>query len=162
MPYRPRHTDPQAIFAPCDGRIVQINRVFEPEYLKTDCLQISIFMSPNNVHVNWYPIAGVVEYMKYHKGKYLVAWHPKSSELNERTTIVINNGTHRALVRQIAGFVARRIVCYAKAGAQAEQNTQLGFIKFGSRIDVFLPLSVKVNVQIEQKVVGSQTILACF
>jgi phosphatidylserine decarboxylase len=162
MPYRPQRSNPQAVFSPCDGRIVIIDKVFEPEYLKEEVLQISVFMSPNNVHANWYPVSGIVEYMKYHKGKYLVAWHPKSSTLNERTTVVINSNGGRVLVRQIAGFVARRIVCYAKAGAQAQQNTQFGFIKFGSRVDVFLPLNVTVNVQMGQKVVGSQSILAYF
>jgi phosphatidylserine decarboxylase len=162
MPYRPQHIDAQAIFSPCDGRIVIIDKVFEPEYLKTECLQISVFMSPNNVHANWYPISGVVEYMRYHKGKYLVAWHPKSSTLNERTSVVIADGSRRVLMRQIAGFVARRIVCYVRAGARVEQNTQMGFIKFGSRVDVFLPLDVKINVQIGQKVIGTQTILAYF
>jgi phosphatidylserine decarboxylase len=160
MPYRPKHSDPQAIFAPCDGRIVIIDKVFEPECLHAECLQISVFMSPNNVHANWYPISGIVEYAKHHHGKYLVAWHPKSSTLNERTSVLINNGTKRVLMRQIAGYVARRIVCYSQTGAQAEQNTQMGFIKFGSRVDVFLPLDVKVNVQIGDKVVGSQSILA--
>jgi phosphatidylserine decarboxylase len=160
MPYRPQHRDAQAIFAPCDGRIVIIDKVFAPECLQAECLQISVFMSPNNVHANWYPISGIVEFAKHHHGKYLVAWHPKSSTLNERTSVLINNGEKRVLMRQIAGYVARRIVCYAATGARAEQNTQMGFIKFGSRVDIFLPLDVKVNVQIGDKVVGSQSVLA--
>lgn len=162
MPYRPKHADANAVFSPCDGRVVIIDKVYEPECLKADALQISVFMSPNNVHVNWYPISGFVELARHHQGKYLVAWHPKSSTLNERTSVLINNGARRVLMRQIAGFVARRIVCYAKASARAEQNTQMGFIKFGSRVDIFLPLDVKVNVQIGQKVVGSQTVMAYF
>jgi phosphatidylserine decarboxylase len=162
MPYRTKHIDNQAIFAPCDGRIVIIDKVFEPEYLKTECIQISVFMSPNNVHANWYPVSGEVKYMKYHKGKYLVAWHPKSSVLNERTTVVINTGAKLVLMRQIAGFVARRIVCYAKSNDAAVQNTEMGFIKFGSRVDVYLPHDVKINVEIGEKVVGTQSILAYF
>ncbi|MDR3188020.1 MAG: phosphatidylserine decarboxylase family protein [Prevotellaceae bacterium] len=162
MPLRPKLRNEQAAFSPCDGKVVVIDEVFEPEYLKENCRQLSIFMSPNNVHVNLYPVSGVVEYAKYHPGKYLVAWHPKSSTKNERTTVVVNTGKHKILCRQIAGAVARRIVCYAKQGEQVEQNAQLGFIKFGSRVDVFLPLSAKVEVALGQKVRGSQTILATF
>ncbi|MDR3366099.1 MAG: phosphatidylserine decarboxylase family protein [Prevotellaceae bacterium] len=162
LPSRPKLRDEQAAFSPCDGKVVAIEEVFEPEYLKERCRQLSIFMSPNNVHVNLYPVSGTVEYAAYHPGKYLVAWHPKSSTKNERTTVVINTGRHKILCRQIAGAVARRIVCYARQGEQVEQNAQLGFIKFGSRVDVFLPLSAKVEVQLEQKVYGSQTVLARF
>ena len=140
--------------------MVAIGEVFEPEYLNASCRQVSIFMSPNNVHVNLYPVSGVVEYAMYHPGKYLVAWHPKSSTKNERTTVVINTGRHKILCRQIAGAVARRIVCYARQGAEVEQNAQMGFIKFGSRVDVFVPLSAEVKVVLGQKVFGSQTILA--
>ncbi|GHT17165.1 phosphatidylserine decarboxylase [Bacteroidia bacterium] len=160
MPKRKKLSDAQSIFSPCDGKVVVIEKTFEPEYLQRECLQISVFMSPNNVHANWYPVSGEVVFAKHHQGKYLVAWHPKASTKNERTTVVINTGTANVLVRQIAGYVARRIVCYAKAGDKAEQNTQVGFIKFGSRVDVFLPLDVKVNVQIGDKVTGSQTVLA--
>ncbi len=117
-------------------------------------------MSPNNVHVNLYPVSGTVEYQKYHPGKFLVAWHPKSSTDNERTTVVVNTGSNKILFRQIAGAVARRIVCYAKVGDKAEQNAEMGFIKFGSRVDVFIPLSAKVEVALEQKTQGGQTIIA--
>jgi phosphatidylserine decarboxylase len=162
IPSRPKLRDGQAAFSPCDGKVVAIEEVFEPEYLKENCRQLSIFMSPNNVHVNLYPVSGVVEYAKYHPGKYLVAWHPKSSTKNERTTVVLNTGKSKILCRQIAGTVARRIVCYAKEGQQAEQNAQMGFIKFGSRVDVFLPLTAKVKVALGQKVYGAQTVLAKF
>ncbi len=148
------------IYAPCDGKVVIVGEVDEPEYFKSKCLQIAVFMSPFNVHINWYPISGKIDYYKYHPGKYLVAWHPKSSTKNERTTIVINTGQEKILVRQIAGAVARRIVCYAKNHDTAEQNSELGFIKFGSRMDIFLPLSAKSVVKVGDKVVGTQTILA--
>lgn len=160
VPFRKKIAEDRAVFSPCDGKVVVIEEVFESEYLKEKCIQLSIFMSPNNVHVNWYPVSGKVEYSKHHHGKYLVAWHPKSSTENERTTVVVNTGKEKILFRQIAGAVARRIVCYAKEGDTAEQNMEFGFIKFGSRVDVFLPLGTKVNVELEQKVVGSQTILA--
>jgi phosphatidylserine decarboxylase len=162
VPYRPRLRDEEAVFSPCDGKVVAIAEVFEPEYLRASCRQVSIFMSPNNVHVNLYPVSGVVEYAKYHPGKYLVAWHPKSSTKNERTTVVVHTGRHKILCRQIAGAVARRIVCYARQGAAVEQNAQMGFIKFGSRVDVFLPLSAEVKVALGQRVWGAQTVLAKF
>ncbi len=162
IPTRPLQHDDSAIYAPCDGKVVVIEEVFEPEYLNERCRQISIFMSPNNVHVNLYPVSGEVEYQKYHPGKFLVAWHPKSSTDNERTTVVVNTGTAKILFRQIAGAVARRIVCYAKKGDRAVQNKEMGFIKFGSRVDVFIPLSAKVEVVLEQKTQGGQTILARF
>ena len=123
-------------------------------------VQISIFMSPLNVHKNFFPISGVVKYFKYHPGKYLVAWHPKSSTENERTTVVIANENNVVLVRQIAGTVARRIVCYAKENTNATQGGELGFIKFGSRVDVFLPVDAEVKVEFHQKVVGGKTVLA--
>ncbi|MDR0687630.1 MAG: phosphatidylserine decarboxylase family protein [Prevotellaceae bacterium] len=160
MPSRPQLRDEQAVFAPCDGKIVAVEEAFEAEYLKEKCRQVSIFMSANNVHVNLYPVSGVVAYAKYHPGKYLVAWHPKSSTANEHTTVAIDTGAHKILCRQIAGAVARRIVCYAKEGQQVEQNAQMGFIKFGSRVDVFLPLSLKVEVALGQKVRGSETVIA--
>lgn len=159
-PKRPLTKVDDAILAPADGKIVIIDEVEEPEYFKDKRLQVSIFMSPNNVHINWVPISGKIEYFKYHKGKYLVAWHPKSSTKNERTTIVLNTGKTKILFRQIAGFVARRIVWYVKEGDVVEQNEQFGFIKFGSRIDLFLPIGTKVDVQIGQKVTGSETIIA--
>ncbi|MDR0414455.1 MAG: phosphatidylserine decarboxylase family protein [Prevotellaceae bacterium] len=160
VPPRPNMRDEQAVFAPCDGKVVMIENVFEPEYVKKRCMQVSIFMSPNDVHVNLYPTSGTVEYVKYHPGKHLVAWHPKSSKKNERSTVVINTGKCLVLCRQIAGLVARRIVCYAREGQQVEQNTEMGFIKFGSRVDVFLPLKTKIDVTLGQRVCGAQTILA--
>lgn len=160
IPARPKQSDTNAIYAPCDGKVVVIEEVFEPEFLQEKCRQISIFMSPNNVHVNLYPVSGTVEYQKYHPGKFLVAWHPKSSTDNERTTVVVNTGSNKILFRQIAGAVARRIVCYAKVGDRVEQNAEMGFIKFGSRVDVFIPLSAKVAVALEQKTQGGQTVIA--
>ncbi|MCX6231525.1 MAG: phosphatidylserine decarboxylase family protein [Bacteroidetes bacterium] len=151
------------ILCPANGKVVVIEEVEETEYFKDKRLQISVFMSPNDVHVNRYSMDGNVIFSKYHPGKFLVAWHPKSSTENERTTIVVENKNGiKILTRQIAGFVARRIVCYAKAGDTAIQGNELGFIKFGSRVDLFLPLDVKVNVSVNQKVVGGKTIIASF
>ena len=151
------------IYAPADGKIVVIEEVEETEYFGDKRIQVSVFMSPLNVHVNRYPVSGEVMYTKYHPGKYLVAWHPKSSLLNERSTVVIKtpNG-QEILVRQIAGAVARRIVTYSKTGDQAIQGTDLGFIKFGSRVDIFLPLNAKINVELEQISKGNQTVIATF
>jgi phosphatidylserine decarboxylase len=151
------------IIAPADGKVVVIEEVVETEYFKEKRLQISIFMSPVNVHINRYPISGIVKYSKYHPGLFLVAWHPKSSTENERTTIVVEhkNG-QQVLFRQIAGALARRIVNYAKEGDTAVQGSEFGFIKFGSRVDLLLPLNVKVKVNLEQKVVGRQTVIATF
>ena len=160
FPNRPLKKVDGAVLAPADGKIVIIQEVEEPEYFKDKRLQVSIFMSPNNVHINWMPVTGVIEYFKYHKGKYLVAWHPKSSTLNERTSIVVNDGKRKILFRQIAGYVARRIVWYVEEGKKMEQNEQFGFIKFGSRIDLFLPLGTKVEVEVGQKTRGSETIIA--
>ena len=149
------------IIAPADGKVVVIEEVVEKEYFKGKKRQISIFMSPLNVHVTRYPISGEVIYSKYHPGKYLVAWHPKSSEENERTTIVVNNPKIGAILyRQIAGAVARRIVNYAQVGETVTQGTDAGFIKFGSRIDVFVPLDMKIDVQLNQKTKGGETIIA--
>jgi len=149
------------IIAPADGKVVVIEEVVEKEYFKNKRRQISIFMSPLNVHVTRYPISGKVKYSKYHPGKYLVAWHPKSSEDNERTTIVVeNNSSGEILYRQIAGAVARRIVNYAKTGKQVIQGEDAGFIKFGSRIDIFVPLDMKIEVNLNQKTRGGETILA--
>lgn len=149
------------IIAPADGKVVVIEEVVEKEYFKGEKRQISIFMSPLNVHVTRYPIGGEVLYSKYHPGKYLVAWHPKSSEENERTTIVVNNPKIGAILyRQIAGAVARRIVNYAQVGENVTQGTDAGFIKFGSRIDVFVPLDMKIDVQLDQKTKGGETIIA--
>lgn len=149
------------IMAPADGEVVVIEKVFEDEYLKEDCLQISVFMSPYDIHINWYPINGKVRYFKYHPGKHMVAWHPKSSKLNERTTVCLETKSNKmVLVRQIAGAVARRIVCYSKAGDTVNQNDELGFIKFGSRVDVYLPLSAKPKVNLKDKVVGGVSVIA--
>lgn len=156
-PTRPLLKDDQIVFSPCDGEVVVVEPTDENEYMGCKCLQISVFMSVHNVHVNWFPVSGEVEYFKYHPGKFLVAWHPKSSEDNERTTTVVNTGKHKVLFRQIAGFVARRIVSYAEVGKRVEQNTKCGFIKFGSRVDLLLPLDCEPLVKIGDKVVGSQT-----
>lgn len=159
-PTRPLLQSDGAVYAPADGRVVIVEPVEVAEYLGERRMQVSIFMSIWNVHVNWYPVGGAVAYYKYHPGKYLVAWHPKSSELNERTTTVVDTGHEKVLFRQIAGAVARRIVSYARAGERVAQNTQCGFIKFGSRVDLFLPLDAEILVQKGQKTVGSQTIVA--
>ncbi|HEY4616914.1 MAG TPA: phosphatidylserine decarboxylase family protein [Flavobacterium sp.] len=149
------------ILAPVDGKVVVIEEVFEGEYFKEKRLQISIFMSPVNVHVTRYPLSGLVKFSKYHPGKFLVAWHPKASEENERTTIVVENEVFGAvLYRQIAGALARRIVNYAEEGMQVVQGTDAGFIKFGSRVDLFLPLGTAINVVLNQKAVGGKTIIA--
>ena len=149
------------IIASADGTIVVVERVFEPEVLNQECIQISTFMSPNNVHVNRYPVGGKVVYTNYHSGKYLIAKHPKSSTLNERTTICIETESgQKVVVRQIAGALARRIVCYAKEGEQVTQGAELGFIKFGSRVDLFIPLDSTVHVDLEDKVKGGLSILA--
>ena len=151
------------IMAPADGKVVVIEEVEEPEYFQGRRKQVSIFMSPLNAHVNWYPIGGEIQYVKYHPGKYLVAWHPKSSTLNERTTIVVKDEQGREiLIRQIAGAVARRIIYYAEEKQEVIQGGQLGFIKFGSRVDVYLPLDAEVMVELEQSVSGSRTPIARF
>jgi phosphatidylserine decarboxylase len=149
------------VFAPADGKVVVIEEVEETEVIKARCLQVSIFMSPINVHVNRYPVSGKVTYCRYHPGLYLVAWHPKSSTENERTTVLIETGSKKQiLVRQIAGALARRIVCYPKHGWMVKQGEEMGFIKFGSRVDVFLPLDAKVNVKLNEKVTGGISVLA--
>ena len=146
--------------SPCDGKVVVIEEVEESEYFKDRRIQVSIFMSPLNVHVNCYPISGKVDYVKYHPGKYLVAWHPKSSTENERSTIVVSNSKTSLLIRQIAGAVARRIVTYSKEGDTAEQNSELGFIKFGSRVDVYFPLGTDIQVAIGDIVENKTSIIA--
>ena len=149
------------ILAPVDGKVVIIEEVEEKEYFKEKRIQVSIFMSPINVHVTRYPASGVIKYSKYHPGKYLVAWHPKSSEKNERTTVVINTPKFGdVLYRQIAGAVARRIVNYAEVGENVQQGADAGFIKFGSRVDVLLPLNSIITVKMNQKVVGAKTCIA--
>ncbi len=161
VPAREITSDNKVVVCPADGKVVVIEETNEDEFLKDRRIQVSIFMSPVNVHVNWFPVSGIVKYFKYHPGKYLVAWHPKSSTENERTTVVVEseNGI-QVLFRQIAGAVARRIVCYARPDDVAEQGSQFGFIKFGSRVDVFLPLGSEVKVNINDMVKGSQTVLA--
>ncbi len=149
------------ILAPVDGKVVVIEEVYEGEYFKDKRLQVSIFMSPINVHVTRYAMSGIIKFSKYHPGKFLVAWHPKASEENERTTIVVENKTFGAvLYRQIAGALARRIVNYAEEGMQVVQGTDAGFIKFGSRVDLFLPLGTPINVVLNQKAIGGKTIIA--
>ncbi len=147
------------IIAPADGKVVVIEETFEPEYFKDKRLQVSIFMSPLNVHVNRTPIAGTVKYMKYHPGKYLVAWHPKSSTENERTTMVVGNGKVDLLVRQIAGALARRICYYVKEGDVLKQNDEFGFIRFGSRVDIYFPLGTQIDVKIGDNVQGGMTVI---
>ena len=149
------------VIAPCDGKVVVIEEVVESEYFKGPRRQISIFMSPVNVHVNWNPVSGIIKYFKYHPGLYLVAWHPKSSTENERTTVVTETSAGvEVLFRQIAGAAARRIRWYVKEGDQVEQGTEMGFIKFGSRVDIFLPLDAEIKVNLQDKTVGSITVLA--
>lgn len=151
------------IIAPADGKVVVIEEVEEPEYFKDKRIQVSVFMSPINVHVNRFPIGGLVKYVKYHPGLYLVAWHPKSSTENERSTVVVEHSNGKAILfRQIAGALARRIVYYCKEGDKAAQGGEFGFIKFGSRVDLFLPLGTKINVQLNQVVRGGETVIASF
>jgi phosphatidylserine decarboxylase len=159
-PNRNIPTGENLIIAPADGKVVVIEEVVESEYYKDKRRQVSIFMSPINVHVNRYPVSGKVAYQKYHPGKYLVAWHPKSSTENERTTVVVESAKGSILFRQIAGALAKRIVCYAKEGAEAKMGAEYGFIKFGSRIDLFLPLDAEICVEMNQKTVGGETIVA--
>lgn len=159
-PVRNTAINDKHVIAPADGKVVVIEDVLETEYFNEKRKQISIFMSPVNVHVNRNPISGQVKYAKYHPGKYLVAWHPKSSTENERTTVVIENHKTAILFRQIAGAVARRICLYSKEGEYANQGEEMGFIKFGSRIDVFVPVDCKINVNLEQKTKGGETVLA--
>lgn len=149
------------ILAPVDGKVVVIEEVYEPEYFKDQRLMVSIFMSPINVHVTRYALNGMVKYSKYHPGKYLVAWHPKASEENERTTVVIDNPVYgEVMYRQIAGALAKRIVNYAKVGHRVNQGEDAGFIKFGSRVDLYLPLGTNVNVVLNQKARGNKTVIA--
>jgi len=150
------------VVAPADGKVVVIEEVEETEYFKDKRLQVSIFMSPINVHVNRYPINGKVQYAKYHPGKYLVAWHPKSSTENERTTVVVENDKIAVLFRQIAGALARRIVMYSKENDIANKGEDFGFIKFGSRVDLFFPLGTKIEVELNQVVKGNKTIIASY
>ncbi len=149
------------VLAPVDGKVVVIEEVYEPEYFKEKRLMVSIFMSPLNVHVTRYGLSGLIKYSQYHAGKYLVAWHPKASEENERTTVVVENPVFgEVMYRQIAGALARRIVNYAKPGMQVQQGTDAGFIKFGSRVDLYFPIGTKVEVTLNQKAIGNKTVIA--
>jgi phosphatidylserine decarboxylase len=160
-PYREIEPDPLLVYAPADGKVVVIEETFEKEYFKDTRLQVSIFMSPFNVHVNRYPVSGKVTYVRYHPGKKIVAWHPKSSELNERSTVVVEaeNGTE-ILVRQIAGAVARRIVTYSHKGDIVKQGDEFGFIKFGSRVDIFLPVGTDIEAPLQQQVRANRSVIA--
>ena len=161
VPKRVTVQNPKQIIAPADGKVVVIEEVEEPEYFKGRRRQVSIFMSPVNVHINFNPLSGIVSFFKYHPGKFLVAWHPKASTENERTTIVVKheNGTE-VMFRQIAGALARRICWYVKEGQAVEQGSEFGFIKFGSRVDIFLPLDAKILVNLEDKPIGGETVIA--
>ncbi|WP_397363498.1 phosphatidylserine decarboxylase family protein [Olleya sp. R77988] len=160
-PKRTTKLNDNTVVSPVDGKVVVIEEVFEPEYFKEKRIQVSVFMSPLNVHVTRYPIGGQVAYSKYHPGKYLVAWHPKASTDNERTTVVVENSSYgKVLYRQIAGALAKRIVNYAKEGDVATQGTDSGFIKFGSRVDLYLPLDTNIKVGLNQKVKGGESIIA--
>ncbi|MBN9482779.1 MAG: phosphatidylserine decarboxylase [Bacteroidetes bacterium 43-93] len=159
LPARDFTYNDKLAIAPADGKVVVIEETFEPEYFKDKRLQVSIFMSPLNVHVNRNPIAGLVKYFKYHPGKYLVAWHPKSSTENERTTLVLSNGRSELLIRQIAGALARRICWYVKEGEVVKQNDEFGFIRFGSRVDIYFPLGTQIDVKIGDMVQGGITVL---
>jgi phosphatidylserine decarboxylase len=150
------------VYAPCDGKIVVIEETEETEYFKDKRLQISIFMSPLNVHNNLYPISGKVTYTKYHPGKFLAAWRPKASTDNERSTVVVESETISILVRQIAGAVARRIITYSNVGDSVSADDEFGFIKFGSRVDLFLPIGIKVTAKINEKVKGGQSVVATY
>jgi phosphatidylserine decarboxylase len=160
-PERPQLTDSEGVFSPADGKVVVIEEVDEPEVMGGRCIQLSVYMNFYNVHVNWAPVGGEVTYKNHYNGEFVLAWRPKSSHLNEHTTIGVR--TERGTVvmfRQIAGWIARRIVAYPQVGDKLAQNSKFGFIKFGSRVDVFLPLGSEVLVELGQKVVGSQTLLA--
>lgn len=150
------------IISPCDGKVVVIEETEEPEYFRGKRIQVSVFMSPLNVHVNYYPISGDIKFVQYHPGKHLVAWHPKSSTDNERSTVVIANGGNEILIRQIAGAVARRIVTNSKPDEKVKAGGELGFIKFGSRVDLFLPVGSDVIVKINDDVTGGETVIGKF
>jgi phosphatidylserine decarboxylase len=152
--------DDNVVYAPADGKVVVIEETVETEYFKDKRIQVSIFMSPTNVHVNRNPIGGIVKFFRYHEGKYLVAWHPKASTENERTTVVIDNGKSQVLFRQVAGALAKRIIAYVKEGDAVTQGADMGFIKFGSRVDLYLPLDAKIDVKIDDQVKGNRTVVA--
>jgi len=160
IPHRVLTIEDNAIVAPADGKVVVIEETTDVEYFKDKRLQVSIFMSPANVHVNRNPVSGDVVYNQYHKGKYLVAWHPKSSTDNERHSVVIRKGDTEILVKQIAGALAKRIVNYLQVGQKVKQTEEMGFIKFGSRVDLLLPVGTKINVELNQSVQGGVTVIA--
>ena len=162
-PKRQTIINDQHIISPVDGKVVVIEEVYEKEYLKQQCIQLSVFMSPINVHVTRYPISGDITFSKYHEGKYLVAWHPKASEETERTTVVVKSKIFgEVLFRQIAGALAKRIVNYAKEGGNAKQGEDSGFIKFGSRVDIYIPLDSRIKVKLNDKVRGGESVLASY
>ncbi len=149
------------VVSPCDGKVVAIEKITETEYFKDECIQVSVFMSPLNVHINWFPINGKITYSRYYKGKHLVAWHPKSSELNERTSVVVKHANGKEVMfRQVAGAIARRVVSYATEGKMCNAGEECGFIKFGSRVDIILPTGSEVKVKIGQKVRGVFDVIA--
>lgn len=161
LPARKLEPDPGLIYSPADGKVVVIEETVEEEYFKDLRLQVSIFMSPFNMHSNRYPVSGVIKYVRYHPGNYMVAWHPKSSELNERSTIVIETSEGKEiLIRQIAGALARRIVTYAREKESVKQGDELGFIKFGSRVDIFLPVGTEIEIPILQQVKANKSVIA--
>ena len=162
LPDRKAEQDENLVLSPADGTVVVIEEIMETEYYNEKRIQVSIFMSPLNVHCNWSPISGIVKYVKYHPGKFLLAWNPKSSNDNERTTFVFENSKASVLVRQIAGFVARRICYYPELDNNMEQGEEIGFIKFGSRVDLLLPLDADIKVSLNQKVTGKISTIATF
>jgi len=162
VPRRRPFLDEKTITAPADGKVVVIEQVTEEEFLEKQCIQVSVFMSIHDVHINYYPVDGTISYLKYHPGKYLVARHPKSSLLNERTSIGLTTPHGSLLVRQVAGFVARRIKCYGALNRTSRQGKEMGFIKFGSRLDLFMPPDAKILVDLDQHVTGSVTPIARF
>jgi len=162
LPARKAEQDESLVLSPADGTVVVIEEIMETEYYNEKRIQVSIFMSPLNVHCNWSPISGIVKYVKYHPGKFLLAWNPKSSTDNERTTFVFENSKASVLVRQIAGFVARRICYYPELDNNMEQGEEIGFIKFGSRVDLLLPLDADIKVTLNQKVTGKISTIATF
>jgi phosphatidylserine decarboxylase len=158
-PSRQFSYDDKLVVSPCDGKVVVIEKTIEHEYFKDERIQISIFMSPLNVHINRNPVSGIVKYVKYHPGLYLVAWHPKSSTENERNTVVYETANHQILIRQIAGKLARKISCYLSPNKVVRQNDEMGFIKFGSRVDLFLPLNTQIDVKLNDIVKGGQSVI---
>ncbi len=160
VPGKHKFKDEKILVAPSDGKVVVIEKVDQPEYMEGPCIQVSIFMSIHDVHINYFPSDGQVDYLKYHPGKYLVAKHPKSSELNERFSTGISTQNGKYLVRQVAGYVVRRIKCYAQVGGKAIQGNEMGFIKFGSRLDLFLPLDAQIKVELNERVTGGITPVA--